>query len=179
MKLLIASDIHGSVIAAEKLKEIFLNGSFNKLIILGDFLYHGPRNPIPFGYSPMEVAAVLNSIKENIIAVRGNCDAEVDQMVLDFPLCDTFKEILVDNKTFFLTHGHKITSLDRIEKCDVFLSGHTHIPLMEKNCDTVVLNPGSPTLPKGGSVESYMTYDGGIFKLFSLLNQEELMQLAL
>lgn len=180
MKLLIASDLHGSIDSGKILKEIFEKGSFDKLIILGDFLYHGPRNPIPENYNPALLAELLNTLSDKIIAVRGNCDAEVDQMVLNFPIMDSEKIIQADDKTFYLAHGHLINpDDDKRVTTDVVLTGHTHIPVLASVKGIIVGNPGSTTLPKDGSERSYMTYDNGVLSLISLISGKVLRQLVL
>lgn len=165
MRFLIASDIHGSEFYFEKLLAIFNDKKFDHMIILGDILYHGPRNDLPKGYNPKKVIQQLAAIKDRIIAVRGNCDAEVDQMVLPFPMMDTSTKLFVDNKLWFLTHGHIIDKGNAPENIDIFLSGHTHIPILEKERDRIIINPGSISIPKGGSRESFITYENRKFSL--------------
>lgn len=169
MKLLIASDIHGSYYYAKKLIDIYNSEGFDKLILLGDILYHGPRNDLPKGYDPKKVITLLNDISTNIIAVKGNCEAEVDQMVLDFNVSSDYSTLLVDNKVFYLTHGHK--SLPSLNKGDILLTGHTHIPLYEKIQNGVHhFNPGSTSIAKGGFSSSYMIYKEGTFTIYDFDN---------
>ena len=153
MKLLIASDIHGSAYWCRKLMEIAEKEQPDKLILLGDLLYHGPRNDLPRDYAPKQVIPMLSAWKEKIIAVRGNCEAEVDQMVLPFPCMADFAQLLVDGKTFYLTHGHHHNpdNLPPLPEGSIFLSGHTHVKLDETRKGIRCLNPGSISIPKDGS----------------------------
>ena len=167
MRLLIASDIHGDYQRAEEIQSIFNRGNFNHLILLGDLLYHGPRNDLPPHYGPKKVIPILSEMKDSIIAVRGNCDAEVDQMVLPFSILDDSKEIEIDGKRILLVHGHHDIDASRF---DVVMSGHTHIPVLEKRDGIIYLNPGSTTIPKGGSAPSYAIWDDGKISIISLDN---------
>lgn len=169
MKLLIASDIHGSYYYAKKLIDIYNNGCFDKLIILGDILYHGPRNDLPKDYNPKKVIELLNNIKNNIIAVKGNCEAEVDQMVLDFDISSEHSTLFIDNILFYLTHGHR--DLPTLNKGNVILSGHTHIPLYNlDNTGIHYFNPGSISIAKGGFENSYMIYQNRNFTILDFNN---------
>ena len=163
MKLMIASDIHGSAEYCERLLEAFQKEGAEKLIILGDILYHGPRNDLPERYAPKEVMAMLNAVKEKLLCVRGNCDTEVDQMVLEFPILSETALIYADGKTIFATHGHKfnIDNLPPLNKGDILVYGHTHIPLKEEKDGILCLNPGSVSIPKEGSGHSYIIYENG------------------
>jgi hypothetical protein len=169
MKILIASDIHGSYYYGSKLIDIYKNGSFSKLLILGDILYHGPRNDLPKDYNPKKLINLLNSISNEIIAVKGNCEAEVDQMVLDFDVSSNSSTVFFDDKLFYLTHGHhKFPSLN---KNNILLTGHTHLPLYEELENGVHhLNPGSVSLAKGGFQNSYMVYENNNFTIFDFNN---------
>ena len=175
MKLLIASDIHGSAYYCEKLIEAYKNEKADRLLLLGDILYHGPRNDLPKEYAPKKVIEMLNNIKDDIVCVKGNCEAEVDQMVLDFPcLCD-YCLLCIDEKNIFVTHGHTYNKekLPPLKKGDILMHGHTHIPAWEKlNDDNYYLNPGSTSIPKANSLHSYMTYENGHFYWKNLLNAE-------
>ena len=164
MKLLIASDIHGSAYWCGKLLELARQEQPDKLVILGDVLYHGPRNDLPAQYAPKQVIAMLSDWKEKILCVRGNCEAEVDQMVLPFPCMATYSQLLVDGKTFFLTHGHHYNpdALPQLEEGDVFLYGHTHVKLDEVRQGVRCLNPGSVSIPKDGS-HSCLIFENGEF----------------
>ena len=167
MKLLIASDIHGSAVWCRKLLDAFENEGADKLVLLGDILYHGPRNPLPDGYAPKEVFEMLNPLADRIIAVRGNCDSEVDQMVLAFNVSSDYAEIWDGGKKITLSHGHRL--VPPLGKGDTYLTGHTHVPLnvVEKE-GYLHLNPGSVALPKEGSAHGYILYDNGEFTFKSL-----------
>ena len=164
MKLIIASDIHGSAYWCRKLMEIIEEKDPDKVILLGDLLYHGPRNDLPKDYAPKQVIPMLSSLKEKIIAVRGNCEAEVDQMVLPFPCMADYAQLLIDGKTFYLSHGHHASpdNLPPLEAGSIFLSGHTHVKLDEVRNGIRCLNPGSVSLPKDGS-HSILIYENGEF----------------
>ena len=169
MKLLIASDIHGSAYYCGKLMELMETRQPDKLVLLGDLLYHGPRNDLPRGYAPKEVIAMLTKVAEKVIAVRGNCEAEVDQMVLPFSCMAEYALLLVDGVTFYLTHGHHSNpeDLPPLEKGSVFLSGHTHVKMDEERGGIRCLNPGSVSIPKDGS-RSCLLYEDGVFTVLSL-----------
>jgi len=161
MKCLIISDIHGSPLNLEKVLGRFEKESFDFLVILGDILYHGPRNPLPNGYDPQKVVRLLNPYKNKIIACRGNCDAEVDQMLLEFP-CMSDYSLFMDGKiSFFATHGHRYTpdAFPKGPMKNVFLSGHTHLWVLEQKEDIVICNPGSITLPKENRPATYGVYE--------------------
>ena len=153
MKLLIASDIHGSAYWCEKLLALAQQEQPDKLVLLGDVLYHGPRNDLPREYAPKQVIAMLSRWADKILCVRGNCEAEVDQMVLPFPCMSTYSQLLVDGKTFFLTNGHHFSpdQLPALKEGDVFLYGHTHVKLDAMREGVRCLNPGSVSIPKDGS----------------------------
>ena len=165
MKFIIASDIHGDINSTNRILSILKEKKADKLILLGDVLYHGPRNDLPAGYNPKMVISALNEIKDQVICVRGNCDAEVDQMVLDFPIMDTFRYIEADGLRFFATHGHHFNqdTPPKMSKGEILLHGHTHIPKCEKFGDNYCLNPGSVSIPKGGYKPSYMVYENRSF----------------
>ena len=163
MKIFVISDIHGSLVALEKALEAFNKEKADYLLICGDFLNHGPRNAIPEGYNTMETVKVLNQYKEKILAVRGNCDSEVDQMILEFPMLPDYLTIILNNgNRIFVHHGHLYTeeyfSKFLTEK-NIILSGHTHIPELEikkiNNKNFIIMNPGSISIPKGVSLASY------------------------
>jgi len=162
MKIMIASDIHGSEYYCEKMLEAYRREKADRLVLLGDLLYHGPRNDFPEKYNPKGVIKLLNSMKEEITAVRGNCDAEVDQMVLEFPIMADYALIDIGGKSLFTTHGHLFNEscLPPMKKGDVLLNGHTHIPVVKDIGEYVFVNPGSVSLPKNGSKNSYVIYDG-------------------
>lgn len=165
MKLMIASDIHGSAYYLRKLLEQYNAELADKLLLLGDILYHGPRNDLPEGYAPKEVIELLNHIKEEILCVRGNCDTEVDQMVLEFPILADYCILYEQGHMIFATHGHQYnTSTPPMLKAgDILLHGHTHVPVAEEFDGKYYLNPGSVSIPKNGSEHSYMIYENGIF----------------
>lgn len=164
MKLLIASDIHGSAYWCGKLMDLIQAENPDRVILLGDLLYHGPRNDLPKDYAPKQVIPMLSGIQEKIIAVRGNCEAEVDQMVLPFPCLADYAELLVDGKLFHLSHGHHQNPehLPPLPRGSVFLFGHTHVKLDRQVNGIRCLNPGSVSIPKDGS-HSCLIYENGKF----------------
>ncbi len=170
MKIMIASDIHGSAFYCEKLLNAFNQENPQRLLLLGDLLYHGPRNDLPKDYAPKKVISMLNGIKDKIICVRGNCEAEVDQMVLDFPVLSESLLMFLDDRLMFATHGHiyNENKLPALQAGDVFLQGHTHIPVMKKEGDYFFINPGSVSIPKENSEHSYMIYENSCFTLKNL-----------
>ncbi|MDY3972856.1 MAG: phosphodiesterase [Clostridia bacterium] len=170
MKLMLASDIHGSAYYAEKMRQAYIDEKADRLILLGDLLYHGPRNDWPKDYAPKKVIEILNDIKEEILCVRGNCDTEVDQMVLDFPIMADYAVIYADGRTLYLTHGHKFNPENppKLKKGDYLVNGHTHIPANEDKGDFIYINPGSVSIPKAGSGHTYMIYENGEFALKEL-----------
>lgn len=165
MKLMFASDIHGSAVYARKMKELYEREGAQKLILLGDLLYHGPRNDLPEGYAPKEVIALLNGMKDELLAVRGNCEAEVDQMVLEFPVMADYAVLWLEGRMVFLTHGHHYNeqNLPMLKKGDVLIHGHTHVRAAADRGDYFFLNPGSLSIPKGDGVHSYLVYEDGVF----------------
>ena len=167
MKLLFISDIHGSSYFAKKAIEAFKLEKADYILILGDILYHGARNPLPKDYNPKEVLALLNEYADKIVAVRGNCDSEVDEMVLDFHVSSTFTTVLHNNRRFFLSHGHIFNpeNLPKLSSGDVFAYGHTHVPVAELRDGIYILNPGSVTFPKENSPNSYGILEGDVFKV--------------
>ena len=171
MNLMIASDIHGSAYYCEKMLKAFENEKADRLLLLGDILYHGPRNDLPKEYEPKRVIAMLNNIKEKIFCVRGNCDTEVDQMVLDFPIMAEYCIIPVRNRLIYAPHGHKFNmkQLPPLQRGDILLHGHTHIPavIMFGN-DNLYLNPGSVSIPKEVSWHGYMMLNDDGFRLKDL-----------
>ncbi len=154
MKYMIASDIHGSAHYCRLLKERYLEERADKLLLLGDLLYHGARNPLPRDYSTLGCAEILNSIKEHILCVRGNCDSEVDQMVLEFPIEAEFCILPLGNRTMIATHGHKTPAV--LSKDDLLLNGHFHVPAYEMRGDYIYVNCGSVSIPKENSPHSYL-----------------------
>ncbi len=171
MKLLIASDIHGDIVAARAVADALAASGADRLILLGDLLYHGPRNDLPAAYAPKEVITLLNSLADKILCVRGNCDTEVDQMVLDFPVLADYALIECDGVRMFLTHGHKF-GLDNpppLSPREVLLSGHTHVVKAESfGNGNLYLNPGSPSIPKEGTPRGYIIYENRTFTHHSI-----------
>lgn len=165
MKLMIASDIHGSAYYCEKMLKAYEREGADKLVLLGDLLYHGPRNDLPREYAPKRVIAMLNEQKEELLCVRGNCEAEVDQMVLEFPVMAEYALLYVDGYTIFATHGHLYNKkkLPPLKEGDILLHGHTHVQALEKLQGYYYLNPGSVSLPKENTVNSYMIYENHSF----------------
>lgn len=165
MKLLIASDIHGSAYYCRKLLDAFQTEKADKLLLLGDILYHGPRNDLPREYAPKEVIALLNPLKDRIYCVRGNCDSEVDQMVLAFPILADYAVFPFGSHAIYATHGHVFheSNLPPLADGDILLHGHTHIPKCIRHERYTYLNPGSVSLPKENSPHSYIRFDGEHF----------------
>jgi putative phosphoesterase len=180
MKFIIASDIHGDFDCAKALINVFENEKADKLIILGDVLYHGPRNDLPSGYNPKKVIGLLNSYKDRIICVRGNCDAEVDQMVLDFPILSDFRYIMVDGLRIFATHGHhyNIDTPPILSDGEILIYGHTHIPMCKKVGKNIFMNPGSISIPKGGYKPSFMIYENRKF-VIKTFDDENLFDISI
>ena len=165
MKLIIASDIHGSAYWCGKLCELIEAENPDKIVLLGDLLYHGPRNDLPREYGPKQVIPMLSALKDKILAVRGNCEAEVDQMVLPFPCMADYAVLVCDGVTLYLTHGHHHSpdNLPPLEEGSVFLSGHTHVKMDEVRSGIRCVNPGSVSIPKDGS-HSCMIWENGALR---------------
>ena len=163
MKWMIASDLHGSAYYCRKMLEAFEREGADRLFLLGDLLYHGPRNDLPREYAPKAVIPLLNGKKEKLLCVRGNCDAEVDQMVLEFPVLADYAVLPVGRRLIYATHGHiyNVKNLPPLAPGDVLLHGHTHVPAWtEFGQGNLYLNPGSVSIPKENSPHSYMTLEG-------------------
>ena len=163
MRLLFISDIHGVPSTLEAALDAAQPLGYDKIVLLGDLLYHGPRNGVPNFYDPVKVAKILNGLKDKIVAVRGNCDAEVDQMMFEFPMMSDYAILESGNETFFLTHGHLWNEwkLPPVGIDTVLAHGHTHVPELKKlDCGMTIFNPGSISLPKGGSSRSFGYFDG-------------------
>ena len=163
MKWMIASDLHGSAYYCRKMLEAFEWEGADRLFLLGDLLYHGPRNDLPREYAPKEVIPLLNGKKEKLLCVRGNCDAEVDQMVLEFPVLADYEVLPVGRRLIYATHGHVFHKdhLPPLQAGDILLHGHTHVPAWtEFGQGNLYLNPGSVSIPKENSPHSYMTLEG-------------------
>ena len=178
MRIMIASDIHGSAHFCEKLLAAFEREGTDKLLLLGDILYHGPRNDLPEGYAPKKVIEMLNAIKDKILCVRGNCDTEVDQMVLAFPVLADYAILYLGDRLVYVTHGHNYNEdkLPPLQKGNILLNGHTHVPVFREHEEYIYMNPGSVSIPKEGSAHGYMilsdnvaewkTLDGEVWKRF-------------
>ena len=175
MKLMFASDIHGSAFYCRRMLELYKNSGAKRLVLLGDILYHGPRNDLPREYAPKEVIAMLNPLKDELLAVRGNCDTEVDQMVLEFPILADYGLLLVGGTRLYATHGHVYNEnhLPPLTDGDALIHGHTH--LLEAKEITAedgrrikILNPGSVSIPKGGNPATYALLEDGVFTILTL-----------
>lgn len=177
MKFIFASDLHGSLFYTNKMIEKYNEKKAEKIILLGDLLYHGPRNPLPKDYNPAEVAKLLFSYRDNIIAIRGNCDSEVDEMVTGISNRADYALLYLNNIEFFATHGHLNYSPENryYKPSSVYIYGHIHIPLAYKDDKGVyILNPGSTSLPKEGNVPSYAVLEENIFRILSF--EDELIK---
>lgn len=165
MKWMIASDIHGSEYYCSKLLQAYKNEGADRLLLLGDILYHGPRNDLPRDYAPKQVIAMLNEMKDEILCVRGNCDTEVDQMVLDFPIMAEYALLSAGETLIFATHGHNFNeeNLPPMKAGDVLLHGHTHVPKCVEHEAYTYMNPGSVSIPKEDSWHGYMMLEGDTF----------------
>lgn len=181
MKLMFASDIHGSLPATEQILSLFAQSRAQWLVILGDVLNHGPRNALPEGYAPAQVAEKLNTVAQRIIAVRGNCDSEVDQMLLHFPMTAPWQQVLLEKCRLFLTHGHLFSpdNLPALTAGDVLVYGHTHIPVAEKRGEIYHFNPGSVSIPKGGYPASYGMLDENTLRVIALNDQQVIAQVTI
>ena len=169
MKFVIASDIHGSAFWCKKLLEVVEAEKPDHLLLLGDILYHGPRNDLPRDYAPKQVIPMLGELAEKILCVRGNCEAEVDQMVLNFPCLAEYSVMMADGKTFYMTHGHHKNPQDlpALPDGSIFLYGHTHVKFDQVIDGVRCLNPGSVSIPKDGS-NSCLIYENGDFRFVTL-----------
>ncbi|MDO4460085.1 MAG: phosphodiesterase [Clostridia bacterium] len=163
MKIMVVSDIHGSAYYCRQMLEAFEKENPNKLLCLGDILYHGPRNDLPEGYAPKEVIAMLNDekVKSKIACVRGNCDTEVDQMVLDFPILADYCILFAGDRQIYATHGHVYgeNNPPKLSGNDILLNGHTHVPACNQHDGYLYINPGSVSIPKENSHHGYMIID--------------------
>jgi putative phosphoesterase len=178
---MIASDIHGSAYYCRRLLEAFRDERADRLVLLGDILYHGPRNDLPREYMPREVAAMLSGVGDSVLCVRGNCDAEIDQMLLAFPMMAEYAVLFSGRRVLYATHGHVFheETPPPLHPGDILLSGHTHVPSCSEREGRLFVNPGSVSLPKEGSGPSYMLYDGDEFVWKLLENGEEFMRKCL
>jgi hypothetical protein len=170
MKIFFLSDVHGSRSRLAEAVQAFERERADVIAFLGDALYHGPRNPIPPDYDPASTAELLNTYKDRIIAVRGNCDSEVDQMLLHYPMSGDYAVIFENGRRIFLTHGHLYSpeNLPPLSEGDVLAFGHTHVPVATQKDRIVLFNPGSVTLPKENHPPSYGLYDGAIMQIKDL-----------
>ena len=171
MRLLFISDIHGVPSTLEAALKVGETLGYDKLVLLGDLLYHGPRSGVPDFYDPVKVAKILNGLKDKIVAVRGNCDAEVDQMMVEFPIMEDYRVLEAGKEKFFLTHGHLFNEnrLPPLGMGTVLVHGHTHIPELKEIVPGLRLfNPGSVSLPKGGSSRSFGYFDGTQLKHYTI-----------
>lgn len=168
MKYMFASDIHGSAYYCRKMLEAYQESGAERLIILGDVLYHGPRNDLPREYAPKEVIAMLNAVKNEIYCVRGNCDTEVDQMVLEFPVLADYALLALNGLTFYATHGHVYNenALPPMQEGDILVHGHTHLLHADRVNGHWILNPGSVSIPKGGNPATYAILDETVFTIY-------------
>lgn len=166
MKLLIASDIHGSAKYCRLMLEAFEREGADKLVLLGDILYHGPRNPLPEDYEPMAVVEMLSAVKEKIICVRGNCDAEIDVSLLPFPVSD-YAALNTDGLDVYFSHGHR--EVPPLAKDSVYVTGHTHVAFnVVEPAGYYHINPGSVSLPKEESARGYILYENRKFSFKTL-----------
>ena len=168
MKLMFASDIHGSEYYTKKLVERYRALKCDKMILLGDILYHGPRNDLPKEYNPKGVISLLNAMSEEILCVRGNCEAEVDQMVLDFDCMSESMLLFEKGRMLFITHGHKfnLENLPKLKDGDILIHGHTHVQTIAAFGKNLYINPGSVSIPKENNPPSFMLYEDGKFKIY-------------
>lgn len=164
MKLIVASDIHGSFLYTKKLESLIKKEQPDKILLLGDILYHGARNALPNEYSTIDVIETLNQYADKIIAVRGNCDSEVDDMVANFGLVADYEKIEVDGRIFYLTHGHLMEKYASLFQGHYVLSGHTHVYHLEG----LNINPGSVGIPKVNKEHTCLVYENEEFKLIDL-----------
>ena len=165
MKWLIASDLHGSAYYCKQLLAACDREGADRMLLLGDLLYHGPRNDLPRDYDPRAVTAMLNARRGDILAVRGNCDADIDQVVLQFPIWADYALLAEGRTLIFATHGHlfDLDHLPPLHEGDILLHGHTHVPACEQRGGVTYLNPGSLSIPKDGTPHGYVTLENGVF----------------
>lgn len=168
---MIMSDLHGSAYYTSLALDFYRSSGAAKLVILGDILYHGPRNDLPRDYAPKKVAPMLNELADRIIAVRGNCEAEVDSLMLDFPVTPDYAVIFDGDVTMYLSHGHR--EEPKMAKDSVYLTGHTHVPHDFTKNGVRYLNPGSVSIPKNDSPHSVMLYEDGVFRRFDIESGKE------
>ncbi|NLC96298.1 MAG: phosphodiesterase [Erysipelotrichaceae bacterium] len=169
MKVLAISDLHGSLEAATIIEQIIVRHKIDIILCLGDILYHGPRNDLPLDYNPKKIIPILNNYKDKIISVRGNCDSEVDQMVLEFPILSDINTFYINKRKIVASHGHVygLDNLPFLSDNDVFIFGHIHIPIAKKENNYYILNPGSSSLPKENHPKTYGVLDDKGFKIYT------------
>ncbi len=168
MKYLVFSDVHGSIDSLRKVIEFYKNNAISKMFILGDLLYHGPRNDIPEGYAPKQVISLINQYKDKIIMVKGNCEAEVDQMVLDFHIYNK-KKLYINNRNIYLVHGHHLDKDNNsYQNNDIVFYGHTHVSKYEVINGVRYINPGSTTIPKENTKKSFIVFDEKNITLYDI-----------
>ena len=168
---MIASDLHGDAECVAALLERYKESGAERLVLLGDILYHGPRNDLPKGYAPKKVIELLNPIADELLVVRGNCDTEVDAMVLNFPILADYAYLCIGDLRIFATHGHKfnLDSLPPLKKGDILLHGHTHVPAtVSFGNENLYVNPGSTSIPKENSPKSYIILEENTFTFYDL-----------
>ena len=169
MRYMILSDIHGALPPLEAALSLFQSERCDLLLLLGDILNYGPRNGLPSGLDPQAVAQRLNSMADKIVAVRGNCDSEVDQMLLQFPIMSDYALVVDGQRRLFLTHGHIYNKENRPPlKCDFFFTGHTHLWEIDEKEGIVFCNSGSVTFPKNGNEPTVVIYDDGQLRILNL-----------
>ncbi len=178
MKWFIASDLHGSAHYTRLMLDAFRREQADRIILLGDLLYHGPRNDLPQEYAPKQVIALLSEYKDKLLCVRGNCDGEVDQMVLPFPILADYAVLPVGNRLMYVTHGHhfNVNALPPMAQGDILLYGHTHVPLLDATDERICLNPGSVSIPKENSWHGCMTLEDGHFRWIDIESGEMRME---
>ena len=181
MKIMFASDIHGDIVGAQKMIDAANREKVEKIVLLGDVLYFGPRNTLKESYNPQAVIKLLNENKNMLLCVRGNCDSEVDQMVLDFPIMADYAYLCADGIDMFLTHGHKINKdTANLKNGEILVHGHTHVLCIENfGNGNIYINPGSTTYPKENNPPSYMIYEDGVFQIKHLDSGEVLKRIDL
>lgn len=174
MKLMIASDIHGSAKYCKELLAAYDAETPDRLLLLGDLLYHGPRNDLPDGYAPKEVISLLNGMAKQLLCVRGNCEAEVDQMVLSFPVMADYAWLEVNGLRIYATHGHLHSEQNPppLSDKDILLCGHTHVPAWDQYNGYLYLNPGSVSIPKESSQRGYVILEETTFVWKNLSGEE-------
>ena len=177
MKLLIASDIHGSAFYCRQLMDRIAAEAPDRILLLGDLLYHGPRNALPEEYDCPQACEMLNTLKDTVLAVRGNCDSEVDELVLEFPIGAEYCILPYAGRRLFLTHGHKTPK--HLKKGDVLFNGHFHVPAFEEREDCIYVNCGSVSIPKENSPHSYLVLEEGVLVWKDVETGKEFMRAAL